>query len=113
VLVLTAKPSRSRQTTSWETVQRTRLVDHVDQDARYPFGSAGGDKEMARRRSIYARGFRHKNPIPNACRIGTLVVSGGINEVDPATGKVPAALEAQCALMFAHIREIVETAGGK
>jgi 2-iminobutanoate/2-iminopropanoate deaminase len=68
---------------------------------------------MARRRSIYRRGFRHKNPIPNACRIGNLVVSGGINEVDPATGKVPAALEAQCALMFAHMREIVETASGK
>ena len=42
-----------------------------------------------------------------------LVVCGGINGVDPATGKVPGALETQCTLMFGHMREIVEKAGGK
>jgi 2-iminobutanoate/2-iminopropanoate deaminase len=67
---------------------------------------------MAKRRSIEIPGFRHLNPIPNASRIGNLLVSGVINGVDPATGKVAATLEAQCAHMFAHMRAIVEAGGG-
>ena len=38
--------------------------------------------------------------------------SGGIHGIDPATGKVAETLEAQCAHMFAHVRTIVEAAGG-
>jgi len=64
------------------------------------------------RQSVYVKGFKHVNPIPNACRIGNLMVSGLINGVDPATGKVPPTMEDQCAFMFAHMREIVETGGG-
>src|SRR3712207_5528268 len=67
---------------------------------------------MARRRSIHAEGFSHKNPIPAACRIGNLLMSGGIHGFDPATGKVAETIEAQCALMFGHVRAIVEAAGG-
>ncbi len=66
----------------------------------------------ARRRSIHIGGFKHANPIPNACRIGNLVMSGVILGRDPATGKMPETLEAQCAHMFAHMKATVEAAGG-
>jgi enamine deaminase RidA (YjgF/YER057c/UK114 family) len=68
---------------------------------------------MANRKSIYIDGFSHKNPIPNASRIGNLIVTGVINGVDSATGKVAPTLEAQCAHMFRHVRRIVEAGGGK
>ncbi len=64
------------------------------------------------RQSIYVKGFQHVNPIPNACRIGNLIVSGVINGVDPETGKVPPTVEEQCAFMFVHLRNIVEAGGG-
>lgn len=67
---------------------------------------------MSKRKSIYIGGFQHVNPIPNACRIENLIVSGVINGVDPATGKVPPTLEEQCAFMFEHVRRIVEAGGG-
>lgn len=65
----------------------------------------------ARRRSIHIDGFKHVNPIPNACRIGNLVMSGVILGRD-ADGKMPESLEAQCANMFGHMRATVEAAGG-
>ncbi|MGH8783187.1 RidA family protein [Paraburkholderia sp.] len=67
---------------------------------------------MARRKSIYLAGFKHKNPIPNACVIDGLLMSGVVLGVDPATGDMPATFEAQCANMFGHVRAIVEAAGG-
>lgn len=67
---------------------------------------------MARRRSIYVESFGHVNPVPAACRIGNIVYSGGIHGLDPATRKPAEGIEAQCALMFAHVRTIVEAAGG-
>ena len=67
---------------------------------------------MAKRKSIYVEGFSHKNPIPAACRIGNLLCSGSIQGTDPASGKYGATLEEQCVLMFAHVRRIVEAAGG-
>lgn len=66
---------------------------------------------MARRTSINVHGAKHTNPIPNACRIGNLIVSGGISGGDPKTGELPAALEAQAANMFQNLRDIVEKAG--
>ena len=65
-----------------------------------------------KRVSIHIPDFRHKNPIPNAARIGNLVMSGIINGVDPQTGEVAEGLEAQCRFLFAHMRSIVEAAGG-
>src|SRR6201993_838526 len=56
-------------------------------------------------------GFKHVNPIPNACRIGNLVMSGVILGRD-SDGKMPETLEAQCANMFAHMKATVEAAGG-
>ena len=67
---------------------------------------------MAKRKSIYVEGFSHKNPIPAACRIGNSLYSGSIQGTDPASGRYGATLEEQCSLMFAHVRRIVEAAGG-
>ncbi len=65
-----------------------------------------------RRRSIYVEGFSHKNPIPAACLIGNTLYSGSIQGSDPKTGSYGATLEEQCVLMLAHVRRIVEAAGG-
>lgn len=67
---------------------------------------------MPKRQSIYVDAFGHKNPIPAACRIGDTLVSGIVTGLDPATGRVAPTLDAQCALMFRHIRTIVEAGGG-
>jgi enamine deaminase RidA (YjgF/YER057c/UK114 family) len=67
---------------------------------------------MSSRKAIHIAGFKHKNPIPNACRIGNLLVSGAILGVDPATGEVAQTIEEQCAHMFAHMKAIVEAGGG-
>jgi 2-iminobutanoate/2-iminopropanoate deaminase len=64
------------------------------------------------RTSIYVEGFSHKNPIPAACRVGNMLYSGSIQGTDPATGKYGATLEEQSTLMFAHVKRIVEAAGG-
>lgn len=65
-----------------------------------------------KRTSIYVEGFSHKNPIPAACRIGNMLYSGSIQGTDPATGKYGATIDEQSALMFAHVKRIVEAAGG-
>ncbi len=67
---------------------------------------------QGRRKSIHIGGFKHANPIPNACRIGHLVMSGVILGRDPESGTMPADLETQCANMFAHMKATVEAAGG-
>jgi len=64
------------------------------------------------RTSIYVDGFGHQNPIPAAALAGNVLMSGIIGGVDPATGNVAPTLDAQCALMFGHVRAIVERAGG-
>jgi len=67
---------------------------------------------MSKRKSIHIEGFVHKHPIPNASRIGNVLMSGVINGVDPATGKVAPTLEDQCRFMFQHVRAIMAAAGG-
>jgi len=67
---------------------------------------------MHKRTSIYTEGFSHKNPIPAACRIGSMVYSGSIQGTDASTGTYGASLDEQCALMFAHVKRIVEASGG-
>jgi enamine deaminase RidA (YjgF/YER057c/UK114 family) len=65
------------------------------------------------RRSIYIDEFAHKNPIPNASRIGNIIASGFIRGVDPVTQALPATLEQQCKFMFANLRFTVEAGGGR
>lgn len=67
---------------------------------------------MPKRESIYIEGFAHKNPLPAACRVGNLLMTGIITGRDPATGELAPTLEGQCAFMFQHVRSIVEAAGG-
>ena len=67
---------------------------------------------MPRRMPVYLKGFSHKNPIPNACRIGNHLMSGIILGMDPETGKVAETIERQCELMFMHVKDTVEQAGG-
>jgi 2-iminobutanoate/2-iminopropanoate deaminase len=67
---------------------------------------------MSRRKSIHIDGFAHQNPIPNASIIGNLLVSGVIMGRDTRAESVPESIEEQCAIMFRHVRDIVEAAGG-
>ena len=67
--------------------------------------------QLSQRKSIDLRGFAHRNPIPAACRLGPLLVSGSIipRHLD---GTSPATLDEQCALMFRYVGQILEEAGG-
>jgi 2-iminobutanoate/2-iminopropanoate deaminase len=67
---------------------------------------------MEKRRSINVPGASHANPIPSASRKGPFVVTGAISGTDPATGKVPEDLDAQCRQMFDNVRRVITTAGG-
>jgi 2-iminobutanoate/2-iminopropanoate deaminase len=67
---------------------------------------------MSRRKSIHIDGFSHKNPIPNASVIGNLLATGVIMGRDTRSETIPDTIEAQCAIMFDHVREIVKAAGG-
>ena len=67
---------------------------------------------MGRRLSIDVPGFGHDNPIPAACKVGPFLISSGVSGKEPYTGKMLEGLEAQCAQMFATVRQILEIAGG-
>jgi 2-iminobutanoate/2-iminopropanoate deaminase len=67
---------------------------------------------MARRQSINGAHARHENPIPNASRIGNVVVSSVISGTRSGTRELPPTLEEQVANVFAHIRHDIEAAGG-
>ena len=67
---------------------------------------------MAKRKSINGSRARHENPIPNASRVGNVVMSSVIGGTKPGTRELPASLEEQVANVFAHIRHDVEAAGG-
>ena len=67
---------------------------------------------MTKRQSINGPRPRHENPIPNASRIGNIVMSSVIGGSNPGTRDLPATLEAQVANVFANIKSDVEAAGG-
>ena len=67
---------------------------------------------MAKRKSINYPGFKHENPIPNASRIGNILMSSIISGRDPTTAAMPPEAEAQVANIFKQIRLCVEAAGG-
>ena len=66
---------------------------------------------MPRRQSVYLDEFAHANPIPAACRVGDVVMSGIITGRDAATGRPAATLDEQCSLVFQNLRAVVEAAG--
>lgn len=64
------------------------------------------------RRSIEVDGFNHgAQPIPAACRVGPLIMTGGVYGLDPATGKIPDEVGEQARLMFANLARILAAAG--
>ena len=67
---------------------------------------------MAKRKIINYPGFKHENPIPNASRIGNILMSSIISGRDPETKAMPAELDAQVINIFKQIRLCVEAAGG-
>ena len=68
---------------------------------------------MAERQSINFPGFAHENPIPNASRVGNIVMSSVIGGRNPGSRDLPPTLEAQVANVFGYIRAAVEAAGGR
>jgi 2-iminobutanoate/2-iminopropanoate deaminase len=67
---------------------------------------------MAKRQSVNFPGFAHQNPIPNASRIGNVMMSSVISGVDPGSRNLPADLAGQVRNLFTHIGCAVEAAGG-
>jgi len=67
---------------------------------------------MAQRQSVNFPGFAHSNPIPNASRIGNIMMSSVISGVDPGTRNYPAELSGQVVNIFKHVRAAIEAAGG-
>ena len=64
------------------------------------------------RRSIEVPGFSHApQPIPAACRMANIVVTGGIYGLDVDSGKVPDDLVRQTALMFENLQRVLAAAG--
>jgi enamine deaminase RidA (YjgF/YER057c/UK114 family) len=67
---------------------------------------------MSARRSIEVEGFNHgAQPIPAACRVGNIVMTGGVYGLDPASGKIPDDVGKQAELMFANLARIMQAAG--
>jgi enamine deaminase RidA (YjgF/YER057c/UK114 family) len=66
---------------------------------------------MSKRKSFDVEGLGHANPIPAVSRIGNIVATGGVSGMDTRTGKIPEDTAAQCALMFANLRQILAAAG--
>jgi enamine deaminase RidA (YjgF/YER057c/UK114 family) len=67
---------------------------------------------MPKRQSVNFPGYAHSNPIPNASRIGNLMMSSVISGVDPGTRNYPPTLAGQVGNIFVHIRRAIEAAGG-
>ena len=67
---------------------------------------------MAKRKSVNYPGYTHQNPIPNASRIGNILMSSIMNGTEPGTRNVPPDLASQVVNIFKHIKLCVEAAGG-
>ena len=65
------------------------------------------------RQSIDIEGLHHGgSPIPQASLVGSLLLSSGINGMDPSDGSIPEDTSTQVVLIFDNIRRILEQAGG-
>lgn len=66
------------------------------------------------RRSIEVPGLHHAGtPIPQACVVGNVLMSGGISPLDPITGSVPDGTDEQVELAFVNVRRVLDAAGGR
>jgi 2-iminobutanoate/2-iminopropanoate deaminase len=65
-----------------------------------------------RRQVVQVPGLGHgEQPIPLAVVLGGLLVTGGLNGRDPATGRLPAAPEDEIAQLFRNIGAVLAAAG--
>lgn len=64
------------------------------------------------RKAVYSDAFAHTNPIPAACQVGHILVTGIVSGVGLHEGDKPGTLDEQCALMFERVAEIMKSAGG-
>ncbi len=65
-----------------------------------------------RRRSIDIAEFHHGDaPIPVACRVDNIVHTGAISGYDASSGTYAEGVDAQAALMFSHLRQVLRSAG--
>lgn len=75
--------------------------------------STDPSKRMSVRTSVNVEGLQHGSvPIPQASVVRDLLVSGGINGKDRATGRFAETAEAQVALVFENIEAVLAEAGG-
>lgn len=64
------------------------------------------------RRSIEIKGFSHgSQPIPAACRMGPLIVTGGVFGLDTETRRLPTDVHEQARLTFENLERILAQAG--
>ena len=62
-------------------------------------------------RSIEVPGASHKAPIPAAARVGNILCTSAISGKDPASGVLPAAVEAQAGHAFANLKAVLAAGG--
>ncbi|UZX02867.1 RidA family protein [Arthrobacter sp. CDRTa11] len=66
-----------------------------------------------KRKAIDVPGLGHGGaPIPQACVVGGLLMSGGISGMDPATGQIPEELPEQITHLFSNVHLVLKQAGG-
>jgi len=63
------------------------------------------------RRIIEVEGVAHAAPIPMACQIGNVLFTSAIMGKDPTTGEIPDDPDREIALVFQHLRVILDRAG--
>jgi enamine deaminase RidA (YjgF/YER057c/UK114 family) len=68
--------------------------------------------QTPKRRVLGIAGAEHHAPIPQAVEIGGFVYSSAVFGQDPATGELPDDPARQAALVFQHVRTLLEQAGG-
>ncbi len=66
---------------------------------------------MSKRQSIAIPGYTPANPIPAAARKGPLLITGGIEGLDPETGGIAEGVEAQANLTFSNLQRVLEAGG--
>ena len=67
---------------------------------------------MAKRKVISAGLPHHRNPIPTAIKIGSMVFTSAVGGQDPITHETPEDPEKQVENCFKTLRRIMEEAGG-
>jgi enamine deaminase RidA (YjgF/YER057c/UK114 family) len=70
------------------------------------------EDEMKRQTIQTSKAASHKNPIPQAVKIGNILFTSAVTGQDPNTQEIPEDPREQVFLAFENLRAIVEAAGG-